>query len=505
MRPLLPRHCGTSCWLGLGLALSLLACGGGTTHAPSPTPPSPEAIWLAEIGTGAEQTARVCARSARDRVALALCAPETELKSLEDLYRALGLGPEDPRRLAATTHSLSLSGRSVSAANPRVMVFTDTNFNAPVPHEAIVATAFARGQQLVELVALDPSTYDYNFYLVSFEQACNSTRCTPEDLLGPRVERDWLGWTLYADTDLEDTALNCLSCHRRFGPDNPKQLLMRQVVDPWMHWGDFRSLDEGMCPTPPADGAARRMVASAEGLDLLRALEGDSGTYAGLSVAELRAAPSGDAMSDFLVDAELVLSSSPAPPHPYGQLELHTRETLCERFETGTSPTWERDRQVSQEGGFPFPFYAPDVLDAAARANLLAGREALWQAERDHDAFDVAASFLAAEVPTAVGFSPREQDTGADILRGMCARCHAADTDPALTRARFNVAAESITPASFREVAARLALPAWSPRAMPPRPAGELPAWAVDRLLDHLAKRCSVPDACRATSGSDPK
>ena len=136
------------------LALVALSCGGGTARPPS-LEQSPEAAWLADIGTGAEQNEQVCARGARDRVALALCAPHVAIQSLDDLYRALGLGPSDARRLAATTHSLSLSGRGVSAANPRVMVFTDTNAPGRFQYEDIVATAFARGQQLVELVGLD--------------------------------------------------------------------------------------------------------------------------------------------------------------------------------------------------------------------------------------------------------------------------------------------------------------------------------------------------------------
>lgn len=483
-----------------GLALSALACGGGTTSAPA-VQQSPEEAWLAEIGTGAAQNQRVCARGARDRVALALCADDVAVNSLGDLYRELGLGPEGARRMAVTTHSLSLAGRTVSAANPRVMLFTDTNApGGPVPYDEIVATAFTRGQQLVELVGLDPATYDYNFYLLKFDQACNGSRCTPEDLLGPRVESGWLDWTLYLDSDLEDTALNCLTCHRPFGADNPKQLLMRQVTDPWMHWGDFRGGDESMCPTKPPEGATPQVVASADGLDLLRMLEGETGSYAGLPVAELHAASSGDAMSDFLVDAELLLSASPAPPHLYGQLAFSTRETLCERFYTGESPTWDEERRTSQAGGFPFPYYAPDVLDEHRRSQLVAGRQALWQREHERDSFELAASLLASDAAAAVGFVPRATDAASDILRGLCVRCHAASTDPSLARARFDAEAEAITPATFDEVARRLALPHWSPQAMPPRLAGELPAWAVERVLGYLAERCSIPGSCRATS-----
>jgi hypothetical protein len=46
-----------------------------------------------------------------------------------------------------------------------VFVFEDTRApGRPFAYEQIVAVAFTRGEQLVELVALDPATAEYNFY-----------------------------------------------------------------------------------------------------------------------------------------------------------------------------------------------------------------------------------------------------------------------------------------------------------------------------------------------------
>jgi hypothetical protein len=495
-----------ACWLGL-----VAACGGATregrsgdptnTATPERSSPPPEVTSLERLGVGPAQTARVCSSGAKDGVAQALCSESARsIKSLEDLYSALRLSPTDQRLVAATTHSLAVSGRIVSAANPRVIVFANTNLpGGPGPYERIVATAFARGQQLVELVGLDPVTYDYNFYLLKFDQPCNGSRCTPEDLLTRRIESDWSEWTLYSDRDLEDTPLNCSTCHLPFGPGTHKLLLMRQVTDPWMHWGDFRGGDERLCSKLPPEGTPPKTIATADGLDLLRALEGEEGTYAGVPVSELGAAKSGDALSDFLVDAENVINASPHAPYPYQQLSLRTRETLCERFHDGVSPSWEEDRQQAQTGGFPFPYYAPDVLDAERRRQLLAGREAFLKQERERDAFDVAAALLADGVASAVGFSPREADTAPEILRGMCHRCHSAKVDPRLARARFNVDAldAGVPPATFRMVRDRLLLPRSSPEAMPPRGTGWLPPWAVERMLQYLDERCSEPGSCR--------
>jgi hypothetical protein len=495
-------------WLTLGLSALLAAgCGGrGSRTAerserPEGSPAAealPEDAWLDEVGVGQAQNARVCARGARDRVAQTLCgSPRPPISGLEELYAALRLTSPKERRVAAATHSLSLSVRTVSGANPRVMVLANNDVEGGLSYEGVVATAFARGEQLVELVALDPTTYEYNFYLLRFAQECNASRCTPEDLLTSRVERDWTDWTLYADTDLEDTPLDCLSCHRPFGRDTHKLLLMRQDLDPWMHWSDFRVFDENMCPTRPPEGVPAKVIVSSEGIDLVASLEGKEGKYAGIPIAELVATKSGDVMTDFLVDAENLITASPLPPHPYAQLSLRTRETVCERYYTGKSPSWDADRATSRARGLPFPYYGPDVLDPAARSQL-ASRTSFLESQSREDPFDVLAALLGADVPTAVGFAPRESDSAPEILQGMCGRCHTSDANPKLRRSRFDAAAtENVAPSTFREVRTRLTLPASSPAAMPPRRAGTLPAWAVERVLDYLAARCSEPDACR--------
>jgi hypothetical protein len=476
-----------------------LACGGKGESAPAAPDPSPEQVWLDRVGGGQAQTARVCAKGSRDRIAQTLCASTASgISGLEQLYGALRLASPDERRLAATTHSLSLSGRSVSSANPRVMVLANNSVPDGLSYEGVVATAFTRGEQLVELVGLDPETYEYNFYLLRFAQACNASGCTPEDLLSERVESGWTDWTLYADSDLEDTPFDCLSCHRPFGEGTHKLLLMRQDLDPWMHWSDFRVFDENLCPTQPPEGVTPKVIATSDGLDLLARLAGEHGKYAGVPMAELLATKSGDVLTDFMVDAENLITDSPLPPHPYAQLSLRTRETLCERFYMGQSPSWDTDRAISRARGLPFPYYGPDVLDPAARSELLALGPNFWASTAQEDPFDVLTGLLGADVPSAVGFVPRENDTAPDILRGMCGRCHAADANPALARSRFNAeATDSIDPATFHEVRARLSLPPSSPDAMPPRRAGALPGWAVDRVLDYLTTRCSTPSACR--------
>jgi hypothetical protein len=488
--------------VGVAWLAATPGCSGktGESEAPSTSDVSAEDVWLTAIGTGPEQLRRLCDRGATDRVAMVLCNESSNhIASLQDLYRALRLDRPEKRLLATTTHSLGLSARIVSAANPRTLVFTDSTAKNGDFFEAeeVVATGFNRGEQMVELVALDPATYEYNFYLLRFTQSCNDTRCTAEDLLTERIESGWRNWSLYSDRDLVDTPLDCLSCHLPFGAGSRKILQMRQVIDPWMHWSDFRVGDERICPKPLPEGVTPQVIVTTDGLDLLQALEGPAGTYGGVPVADLQAALSGSNLTTFLVDAENLIRFSGVPEYPYEQLNFYTREVLCERFYTGTSPTWDHDRSKSTARGLPEPYYTPDVLSAESRAALAGGRTAFLDGKRG-SAFEVAASLIAPEAAAAIGFVPRPQDTAPDILSGLCVRCHAHDTAPGLRRAAFDAQAlDTVEPATFAAVRERLTLPKTSPALMPPHRVGELPDWAITRVLDYLREHCAVAGACR--------
>jgi hypothetical protein len=415
------------------------------------------------------------------------------LGGLADLHAALGLGDTENRHVAATTHSLGLSARYVSSANPRAFVFGA--HGAPVPFERFSVVGFARGEQLVELVGLDPTSLDYRFYLLRFERACERSACDATELLTSRIESDWTGWTLYADEDLEDTPFDCVSCHRPFGPGTPKQLLMRQTASPWLHWGDFRGASESrLCPEPkwPAPGP----FIPGDGLDVLQALEGSAGFYAGIPVAELVAAPSGERFALFLSDAENTLRSARVPAdYPYAQLDFGSTEALCERLATGTSPTWERQRAESLARGLPVPFYAQDVLDPLAEQALLVDRAGVLQGGTS---LDLATGWLDDEAATAVGFVPRPSDTAPELLRALCVRCHAGDTEPRLARARFDAESiERVEPAVARAVRERITLPSTAAERMPPWRTGELPAWAIARIGAYLDEHCTEPGGCR--------
>ncbi len=493
--------------LCLWLCAALVGCrsprhegaGAGQTSEPASSSDTrraslePADYWLASVGSGPSQTNHVCARGAQDRVSRALCVePRPEIDSLESLYQLLGLVGEE-RLIAATTHSLGLSVRTVSAANPRSFVFVNNQRYSPMPYDKLVAVSFARGEQLVEMVALDTVTYDWNFYVLAFTQDCNQSRCTPADLLSDKVEKDWNGWTLYSDHDLLDTPLDCTSCHQPEGAGTHKLLLMRQFADPWLHWGDFRGVDEtANCSQdgPKRDDPGRKIPG--EGLDLALELEGEAGQLAGLPIAELHESKSGRLLADLLVDATNTVDAS-----PYGSLYQHrshefdSARILCELLDSNTSTLWQKYRAEVLELGLPAGYPGEDVMVPSKRAELLTDRAGYWAAREQDEAFDVANSLLSPQAEVAVGVVPEADASASQLLRQMCVRCHNDLTPPGLRRALFNAERiDELEPASIAEVVDRIRLPRHSPQLMPPLRSGELPPAAIERIEGYLMERC---------------
>jgi len=467
------------------------------------SPGDVEHVWLDRIGSGAAQTAAACAGGAADPVARALCrSPAPALAGLTDLYDALGFSPDGGGLAAVATHSLGLSARTVSALNPRVVVFPPYS---PLDEHRIAAAAFSRGEPFVELVGYDPAANDFNFYLLAFEPACGR-RCTPADLLTERLESSWTGWTLYADRDLEDTPLDCTSCHRPDGAGAPRRLLMRQVDGPWMHWGDFRGVTP---PTACTDAAGTTTLVDgevpADGADLLRQVDGPLGRHGGVAVADLVAAQSGYDLSSFIFySAGLAdgIGDVPclAPDCPFSEPDpFPSQAILCDRLQTGRADgaAWDRYRGAARARGLPVPFFDPDILDASARATVAGDFGAFVatpSAGQGGDAFTKLSGLIDADAARAIGFVPDQAGTGDVILRSMCTRCHDGRADTRLARSRFDATAlDRLDAAGAREVLRRISLPATSPDRMPPLRAGELPAWAVARITDLLRARIPEP------------
>jgi len=424
-----------------------------------------------------------------------LCAtPAPALGGLADLYRAVGVGPDSGGLAAVATHSLGLSARTVSALNPRVVAFPRYS---PLPADRIAAAAFSRVEPFVEMVGYDAATNDFNFYLLAFQPACGA-RCAPADLLTDRLESGWTGWTLYADRDLEDTPLDCSSCHHPGGAGAPRRLLMRQIDGPWMHWGDFRGV------TPPtactdASGATTLVdgTIAADGADLLRQVDGPDGRHGGVAVADLLAAPSGYDLSSFIYYAAGQADGPGdvpclAPDCPFSEPDpFPSEQILCDRLLTGRADgaggAWDRYRAGVRARGLPAPYFDLDVLDAPARATAGVDFAAFVADASGGDAFTKLSGLIAPGAARAIGFVP-DDDASADVLlRTMCARCHDGRADAALARSRFDATAlDRLDAAGSAEVLRRTSLPRTSPARMPPLRSGELSDAAVSRLRDFL-------------------
>ena len=510
-RPEVLRFC-----IGIGVVWTLASCGEGVSPAGSVqgvagmggTGSGP--AGAAGVGGRAGGTAgtaglssTACAPGANDPVARALCAsPLPTVRGLLDLYRALHLETFPEQRLrSATTHSVGLSGRIVSAINPRVFVFS--NFALPAAHEEVLdpdhiaAVAFARGEQIVELVGYDPLARDFNFYLLKFQQACNQTRCAPADLLTAKIETEWTGWTLYADRDLEDTSLDCLSCHRPDGASAPKRLLMRQLSVPWMHWSGFQDFyPQLQCdPTrlPPGAGVPGDIVFQGEGTAGIEPVAGTTGgSYAGISIDELSSADSGHDLSSFISIAGATIEgvgfleglARRGEPHRFDSTQI-----LCE-LAVGRIDTWQRYQSELFERGFPVPHRRFDVLDSKKRAEATTDFAAFLSRNAATDAFELASGLMSAEAQEGCGFVPAPSEDAPTILRRMCVRCHDSATEPRLRRARFNAEAlDRLDPETAATLWRRVTASRSSPELMPPLRAGELPAWALTKIEAFLREQ----------------
>lgn len=437
---------------------------------------------LASLPKGQEQLKKVCARGAQDRVAKALCS-NPKIDSIVELQDALGLGFKNRSSnaqnggngnpaFAVLGNSSSLVARSVSAINPRAFVFNPPP-GRPVRIPGYVIMGFARGEPFVEIAAEDPNTRKLTFYLVKFDLACEADHsCRPGDLLTPKVESGWKGWTLYDDEDLKNTIVDCRHCHQPGGPSTRPMLRMQELQDPWTHW--FRADRPG--------GAAL--------IEDFRKAHGNNEDYFGIP-GSLVQQSDGRAIEDFVVGQgfgnQPNVFDSP-------RIEAEVKKSASRQPEVntpaGTSSTWKRIYDASASGQFiPVPYHDvkvtdPEKLDFAISTYTKVMSGKMLESELP----DIRRVFLDSALEEMT-MKPKSGATGKEILVQMCAQCHNPNLDPSISRAKFDVSKLDSMPKEMKANAiARMKLPASDVRRMPPAVFRTLPDDALSKAIAELQR-----------------
>jgi len=394
---------------------------------------------LAGFATGTTQIDTVCARmaaaNASNQVRTAFCGTaRPTITSLTDLQSSLGIRFTNPTLVgrgnngqggnpgfALTGHSTSLVSRFVSAINPRAIIFTPPNARNPVP--GFVTMGFTRGDQFAEITVSDRTTRALSYFLAAFTQACTATNsCTQGDLLTPAIERNWTSFTLYDESDLKNTILDCLQCHQTGGPGTQKILRMQELPNPWTHW--FRDNRPG--------GIAL--------FNDFRAAHGTTEDYAGIPAALLN---SGDPARLEDVVRGNGFGNQPNlfnSPRIEAEVQASSAGQPANNNVPGTSATWNGIYQVSRAGNaIAVPYHDVKITDSAKLT-------AMTQAYAAFRAGNLAASDLPNIRQVALdsrafemGFAVDPTLDGRGVIVEACTQCHNSRLDQTISRSRFNV------------------------------------------------------------------
>jgi mono/diheme cytochrome c family protein len=429
---------------------------------------------------GSDAAPGFCARAGDDVVRDLFCGGVgPEISGLADLENRLGLGMSSldggvqggyapaakgtgiDFRLAFLDHSTSLSEALVSPINPRALLVGTNRF-----------LAFTRGLQEVEIVATDRTSQSRNFYLVSFEQACNAKKggCGSGDLFTPRIESEWKRVAIKDAEDLKNSPQDCRQCHERGLP--APILLMREFFAPWTHFFGPIQLD-----VPNA--------LEATGFDLVRdyvAAKNDEG-YAGIASGTLQ------------VTAGISLQNA---VDVYQPVVFDGFAIVNERWRSGPngypttpqrSPTWYAAYEGFKRGeNLPLPYFEPRPTDPTKQAALTAAytkyRSGELAAEDLPDLSDIFPDDP--RTRAEIGLQTEPGATPAQALVQACGACHNDVLDQSISRARFNIDLARMDRAELTLAIARLTAPHGADGSMPPPGRRQVDAAGVDALVAYL-------------------
>jgi hypothetical protein len=429
-----------------------------------------------------------CTRKGADQVRDVFCVdPQPGIRGLADLQvllelkrgkgegQAVASEPSDVSdqlaAVAVLAHSTALSGQLVSAINPRVIAIG-----------ANTVTAFQRGVQRIELISRARDTGSFNFYLLSFTQACNDDAdgCAPGDLYTPRIESDWIEVVIRDGEELANTAQDCRQCHQR--ANAAPQLLMRELESPWTHF----LLPPGFESKTPVPNGSDLMA------EYLQAKNEER--YGGFALSAI------STVSPFMLQvavgsAQPLLFDAPAiederyPYGPDGYPEV-----------PGSSPTWESAYEAFKRGEqLALPYLDARATDPAKQAELTKAYQRYAAGEISAEQLPDLADILPDDPHERArrGLQTEPDATPEDALIQACASCHNDVLDQSISRARFNVSVSRLDRRELDYAIERMQLPGDAAGVMPPAEARQLDPAVRDELIEYLEQDPSALDVDR--------
>ncbi|MGE4131211.1 MAG: hypothetical protein AB7F86_06205 [Bdellovibrionales bacterium] len=439
----------------------------GGQRTPAVTVDTDEVLAALPKGSAAS-LAVLCQKPGGDRFTSIFCSSNPpQIKGIRDLHTALNVA--DPANSACTTNSVSIVKNETSVLNPRCINFSH---NGAAGGQA-TAVAYMRSETtLAEIVAQDPSTGEYRFFLVDFELPCETTvgGCTTADFFLEKAESNWTNVSFYEDTQLRGTVLDCASCHQPGGPGTRKLLRMAQTNETWTHW--FRENEE----------CGKQLLADFVGA------HGGEGRYAGLTLSEV--AKSDPArLENFVEDNGFRGPSS-------GNNFFDSATIVNDLLSASVSSTWQQQynaissmTNLPNQGAVTMPYYRCRQSDPARLVEYTkAYKDVRDNGANPNSMPSLATVNLAGEQDLRDrGLLPKAGLTPRQILVNACMACHNSNLDQALSRANFN--AQDLTKNSssvYDKAIARMAMDAHNVQRMPPVSYMSLTNAEVQSLIPYL-------------------
>ncbi len=434
-------------------------------NLPEPTDLDPE---LAPLPRRQAAYQELCSRGHDDAFARVLCASAQppEIGNLKELLDLIGLGENDERAFALTANSTSVVSQHVSAINPRIIVFPRVGTDL-VRREEMTVFGFVRGEQFVELVSRDLSTGQLTFYLLTFEQACNyeSPGCDLASLLTEEIEQNWTAYSVYDQSDLQATSLDCITCHQPEGHGTGLILRMQELESPWLHWFPQR-----FGQRTESDKILTAQFAQAHQLDA---------NYGGIPVSLITNAINEG--SGAQLEAFIRSEGFSEQPNPFdGQIAAEARQ--------GDSPSWSTRFAAHLEGhAIAVPYPTVDVTDAAKREAAVQSYLSVVQNNAPRSSLLDLRDVFSEDAVQKLSFTPWDSSDGRVVLTQMCAQCHDGRGDPRFAKNRFNILELDSMTREMKDNAIKR-INANGPLKMPPPRSGRLNAEATQAAVAELSK-----------------